>query len=288
MKEEPEEQPAEVEAGEDGDAVPETTATPEESDEDKPITSAEQLAETLKEVNPGMTAIPQMQPYGPGTVAVVINNDHNLQDISPLKRLRISAVDLSGCDVRDLSPLEGMPIMTLYLEGNAHLTDLGPVLGMPLQSLYISETGIENLGPLRGAPLEEFNALGTRVKDLSPLSESPIKMLWLTGCPVKDISPLKKVPLVSLTLENTLVDDISPLAGHPLQRLHIAGTKVTDLSPLEKMQLTRLIFTPANIKTGIEFARQMESLQEIDTTFDGQRPMPPQIFWQRYDAGDFK
>ena len=153
-----------------------------------------------------------MEPISADLLALVIN-DPKLKDISPLARQRIGRLDLSKCDIADLSPLQGLPLDELSLEDNARLADITALRGMPLQKLYLSRTRVENLGPLRGAPLEDLNLLGARVKDLSPLAECPIKMLWLTGCPVEDISPLRRVPLVSLTLQDTRVSDLSPLAG---------------------------------------------------------------------------
>ena len=262
---------------------PESPNKEEASDDPKSIRSPEQLAAALKEKNPQFSGQVQMQPISPELFAVAIQ-DGNLRDISPLARQRIGALDLSKCDITDLSPLEGLPIVQLYLEENERLSDISALRGMPLQELYLSNTRVENIGPLRGAPLTKFNAVGTRIKDLSPLESCPIEMLWLTDCPVKDISPLKKVPLVSLTLENTEVDDISPLAGHPvIQRLHIGRAEVTDLTPVGQMKLTRLIFTPSKIKKGIDVVRNSPTLQELGTNFDNR--MPPSIFWSMYDEG---
>ncbi len=255
----------------------------------QPIATPEQLAAALKEKNPGFGGQLQMEPISADLLALVIN-DPSLKDVSPLARQRIGLLDLSKCDITDLSPLQGLPLAELYLEDNARLADITALRGMPLQKLYLSRTRVENLGPLRGAPLEDLNLLGTRVKDLSPLAACPIKMLWLTGCPVEDISPLRRVPLVSLTLQDTRVSDLSPLAGHPLQRLHIGGTEVTDLTPLGSSQLTRLIFTPGKIKTGLDAVRKMATLQELGTRFDDSADdkMPPATFWELYDKGELK
>jgi Leucine-rich repeat (LRR) protein len=132
----------------------------------------------------------------------------------------------------------------------------------------------------------------SRVSDLAPLAKVPqLRELWLTACPVTDIGPLKDVPLlVSLTVAETSVSDLSPLTNHPLERLHIAKTRVTDLSVLRTLRLTRLVFTPERIRTGIELAREMPTLRELDTEFPvpGRRPLPPRIFWELYDAGQLK
>jgi len=253
------------------------------------IATPEQLAEALKERNPGFSGQMQMEPISADLLALAIN-DPNVKDISPLARQRIGVLDLSKCDIADASPLAGLPLVELYLEDNQRLADISALRGMPLRKLYLSRTRVENLGPLRGAPLEELNLLGTPVKDLAPLAECPIGMLWLTGCPVADIAPLRRVPLVSLTLQDTPVADLGPLEGHPLQRLHIGGAEVTDLTPIGSSQLTRLIFTPGKITKGLDAVRKMASLQELGTRFDdtADDKMPPATFWERYDKGELK
>jgi internalin A len=251
---------------------------------DEPIRTLEQLIAALKQKNPGFDDQNlAMQPIDADLLYVVIN-DPAINDISPLRRQRIGALDLRNCDLTDLSALEGLPIVELYLEDNQRLRDLSPLRGMPLQKLYLSNTAVENLGPLRGAPLIELNAIGTSVRDLGPLSQSPLQLLWLTDCPVTDVAPLKSMPLISLTLENAPVEDLGPLAGSPIQRLHIGGTAVTDLTPVAQMRLSRLIFTPGRIKTGLQAVRNSASIREIGTDLDNR--LPPAEFWQRYDQGN--
>ena len=93
---------------------------------------------------------------------------------------------------------------------------------------------------------------------------------------------LAEVPLVSLTLQRTKVKDLSPLTKTQLRRLHITETPVEDLSPLKGMALTRLVFTPANIKKGLEVAKELP-LQEIGTRFDEEAKdlAPPAVFWEK-------
>lgn len=107
-------------------------------------------------------------------------------------------------------------------------------------------------------------------------------MLWLNETPVADISSLADSPLMSLTLEGTSVSDLRPLSGvSSLRRLHIGRTKVRDLTPLKRLQLTRLVFSPKNIRVGLETVRNMKTLTEVGTTLDSR--MPPQQFWKLYD-----
>ena len=156
-----------------------------------------------------------------------------------------------------------------------------------------SDTPLENVEGLKGAPLTSLRLVNTKIKDIEPLRGGRLQSIWLNNAPLDDCSPLASNPLVSVTLAGTKVSDISCFKGHPtLQRLHIGETEVTDLTPLQTMGgLTRLIFTPNRIKTGIEYARQMPSIREIGTAFgtpeDEGKMFPPNVFWQMYDEGKF-
>jgi len=281
--------PAKPPAGPGGESTIDEVENPDE-DRPTPIATIDELKTALKAKNPDFGGEIRVDPFGQlagQDLLMLTFRDKKLNDISPLAgmRTRIGGLDLSQCGVTDISPLEGMRLMCLYMEENK-VRDISVLKGMPLIELYLSNTEVEDISSLHGAPLKKLNLLGTRVSDLRPLSKSPIQMLWLNGCPVKDVTPLKTVPLVSLTLADTKVTDIRPLMGHPIQRLHIGGTDVTDLTPLNRMQLTRLIFTPHKIEKGIRAARQMRSLTEIGTSFESF--LPPIQFWALFDAGQIK
>jgi Leucine-rich repeat (LRR) protein len=111
-------------------------------------------------------------------------------------------------------------------------------------------------------------------------------MLWLNDTPVSDISPLKNCPLVSLTLHRTQVIDLSPLAGTSLERLHIGETPVSDLTPITGLVLSRLIFSPGQIRKGLDEVRNMITFRELGTTFENR--MPPNSFWQLLDDGNLE
>jgi hypothetical protein len=55
---------------------------------------------------------------------------------------------------------------------------------------------------------------------------------------------------------------------------------------LEGLSLQEIIFTPRDIRRGMDVLRQMKSLTIIST--DGRRNFTPEEFWKRYDAGEFK
>lgn len=301
---EPAETPPSTEPAE--EVAPESTVPT-----DSPVTP-EQLEAAIKEKNPKFTGevLTQMGPKG---IAAVGINDPAIEDISPLAGLPLYVVDLHDCHISDLSALEGMklgrvdlsntgvsdisvlagmPLETAYLN-KTRVTDSSPLAGAPLMDVDFSDTPLENVDGLKGAPMTSLYLVNTKVKSVEPLRGGRLQSVWLNNAPLDDCSPLASNPLVSVTLAGTKVSDISCFKGHPtLQRLHIAETAVTDLTPLQSMNgLTRLIFTPNRIKTGIEYARRMPSIQEIDTAFgtpgDDNKMFPPNVFWQMYDEGKF-
>jgi len=260
----------------------------------QPPANAEELKARLRERNPLFQAEVGVE-LADGKIVSVEIHDENLRDISPLAGLPLEILDLAGCPVEDLYPLKGMPLRVLYLE-RTRVQDLTPLKGMPLVELRLNETPVEDLRPLAGAPLRRLYLARTKVRDLSPLAGSIyLDSLWLNDCPVEDIRPLATCPnLVSLTLAGTQVQDLSPLKGLRLERLHIARTPVEDLRPLAWLRLTRLVFTPSRIKEGLDVVRRMPTLREIGTAFgEEDRGLesdlrPPHLFWQEFDAGRFQ
>ncbi len=258
--------------------TPDTPAEPSETPSGAPaktpsdeIKSQEELEAALKAKNPRFSG-PVGVGYDREGVFYVEINDPGVEDISPLARL----------------PLKQMPRVNIYLEQTA-VKDISVLEGLPLWKLYLTNTPVSDLSALKGlrTKMKEFNAIGSKVTDLSPLEGLDVEMIWLSECPISDIGPLQNVRVVSVTLADTKVSDLGPLKAHTtLKRLHIARTEVTDLSPLQWMNLTRLIFTPNRIKTGIEHARDMPGLTEIGIDFN--QRLPPAQFWPKYDAGEFK
>lgn len=204
-----------------------------------------------------------------------------ISDLSPLASIPFGALDLRGQDVTNLEPLKGMPLKLLGIE-DTKVVDLTPLKGMKLHKLYLNNTAVSDLGPLAGMPLTELMLVGTKVKDIRSLKGTPLQGLWLNGTQVNYISPLAGCPLKTLTLEGTKVDDLKPLSKMTsLKRLHIGNTMVSDLTPLDGLRLERLVFTPGDIKKGLDGVRKMKSLTEIGTTLE--TVMPANEFWSRFD-----
>lgn len=109
-------------------------------------------------------------------------------------------LDLSGVEIKDISPLQGMPFVFLDLRQTS-VADLSPLKGMPLDSLLLHDTQVSDLSPLKDLPsLRRLDLRATPVEDLSPLNEMLVPYLLITDTKVTDLTPLADSPLVMLWL----------------------------------------------------------------------------------------
>jgi len=241
------------------------------------------IQETLRKANPDYRGQGVFHEEN-GEIVEAFFPNCGLRDLSPIKGLKLSTLDLSGNPVREIRHLRGMPLSVLWLE-NTRVVSLSSLSNAKLRELRLNNSPIESLDGLQGQPMEQLYAVATRIKDIEPLRKSNLRGLWLTDSPVADLSPLAGLPLESLTAHRTLVNDLSFVRKLPvIQRLHIAETLIEDLTPLEGIRLTRLVFTPSRIKRGMEVARRLSNLKEIGVAFDAQRQelLPPSQFWAQF------
>jgi Leucine-rich repeat (LRR) protein len=164
-----------------------------------------------------------------------------LSDVSPLRGMSLSYLNLSGSPATDLAPLAGMPLTYLVLNSCADLEDLAPVRGLALDSLLIPGTKVGDLSPLKGMPLVHLECQRTPVRDLSPLKGMELVVLDCTSTQIADLSPLQGMPLTALACGQTHVTSLAPLQGLPrLAQLNFSQTSIADLSPLKGMALGSL------------------------------------------------
>ncbi|MEW4487903.1 hypothetical protein AB1L42_07450 [Thalassoglobus sp. JC818] len=258
----------------------------------------------------GNSGITTLEPLRGLPLKVLNLSQTRVTDLSPLEGMKIERMGIAETDISDMSPLTGAPLEHLdatrsqledlsFLEGNTKLThlylegakvlDISPLASSPLKVLWLNKCPVEDLSILTGKQLDELNLCDTPVENLKTVQSMKLGTLWMRNTNVKDLTGISDHGLVSLDVEGSAVNNLNALSGMTtLKRLNISRTQVTDLSPLADLQLERLIFTPNLITTGIEAIRNMSSLQQIDTSFDGvARPMSPSEFWERYDAGEF-
>lgn len=156
-------------------------------------------------------------------------------------------------EIRNLEPLNGMPLTSLNLYGCRILQDLGAVKGMPLTelNLYFCEQ-LRDLKPLQELKLLAYLNLSTcrEIKDLDPLQKLPLATLNLEGCAlVDDLSPLKGMKLTSLGLTSCAnIRDLSVLHGMPLVNLDLTHCRqIRDLSFVQGMKLISLSLAATDV-----------------------------------------
>jgi serine/threonine protein kinase/formylglycine-generating enzyme required for sulfatase activity len=257
------------------------------------VSGAEQFAaviDAMKRANPGFDGAMSPLLENGRLVSLEFRTD-NVSDISPLRELRhLRSLRMTGnfsqqAGISDLSPLTGLPLTELSVDGNSRLSDLSPLKGMSLQTLYAHNSAISDLtpltgmplqhlalwewsgsdlSPLKGMPLTELNIGGNgKAMDLTPLASAPLAYLCLNSSKVSDVSPLKEMPLETLLCENTLVADISPIRSAKLTEFAGDTSRITDISVLQGMPITRF-FCDAIGQREVDLLRGFESLQIIN------------------------
>ena len=172
-----------------------------------------------------------------------------------------NAAAVNSNEISNLSPLSGLPNLTLlYLSGNA-ISDISSLSGLPnLEILWLDGNAISDISPLSGLTnLVELNLSGNALSNsdssalfgLTNLIQLDLRdnlltdISWLSGLTglteldlsnnsISDISPLSGLTgLTSLSLSGNSISDISPLSGLTnLTWLYSADTLISDISPL--------------------------------------------------------
>ena len=109
--------------------------------------------------------------YTNGGVSLMFLN--TIEPFRNLKDIPIYELDLTNCYPKDLTPLKGLPLKKIMLNGQYQISDLSPLKGMNLEELDLGLTSVNDLSPLKGMPLKRLNLLGTPFKNLSSLKNEP-------------------------------------------------------------------------------------------------------------------
>ncbi|MDD4312732.1 MAG: hypothetical protein PHW41_09645, partial [Eubacteriales bacterium] len=164
---------------------------------------------------------------------------NTLSDIPKLRNL--SELSLSYQSISDLTPLKGLHLIRLALNGNL-IKDLSPISSMPdLQELLIGQNPIYSIDSLAScASLQRVDLDDTYVVDISPLG-AELKCVFLKNTPVIDYSPLLKMtPLRDVFLSNLSENELSIL---------VQLTSLTSLVLVDSLTSIKPILTLKNLKS---------------------------------------
>ena len=174
------------------------------------------------------------------------------------------ALDLSDTPIADLSPLEGMPLVSLNLSGCKAVTDFRPLSALPLRTLILNDTKIADLAPLAKLRLlKTLDLSSPQVRDLTLLQGLPLRILNIRNTLVSDLKPLAGMALEEFDGTSIPAVDFSALAGMPLATLTLTHTRVGDLSFLSGMPLKTLLLHHCALARGFGVLRELKSLEVL-------------------------
>jgi len=140
--------------------------------------------------------------------------------------------------IRDLKPVEQLPIVKLHIDNCALIASLDPLRGMRLHHFTMAGIhGIKSIAPLNGMPLEYLDMSHNSISDIGPLRESPLQAFVANWSCIKSLEPLENAPLREVQINANLVTDLAPLTGKELISLVACKNDFRDLSPLQDMPL---------------------------------------------------
>ena len=181
----------------------------------------------------------------------------------------IESLALRGGTFSDLSPLAGLPLKQLYLDGCPNVTDVGSlakITTLEKVTVPVQARNIEALQKLHTLQMlafqvtskspwiptstaDDFWKAWPRMAWMRTLSQAGMKYtanqdaegFWkvtVTSPEFSDCSIFKSANVRELNLTGTSVADIGPLKELTLTKLNVTGTGVTDLSPLRAPALS--------------------------------------------------
>jgi len=194
------------------------------------------------------------------------------ESFAPLEGMKLDSLRVHFSGLNDVASLKGVAVRNLYLGNDrtiAALKDLSPLQGKPLESLWLYDTGVNDLSPLAGMPLKEFIVLhfnSTQIADLAPLRNMPLTTLNIGSSKCSDLTPLRTLKALKvLHLGMPRVKDLRPLEHLPLEFLSFDGTKPESLAPLKSLPLKTILnlnFEP--FRGDADVLKAIASLQTIN------------------------
>ena len=185
----------------------------------------------------------------------------DVTDLSPVRALlRLHTLACKGGGLHkgrlaDLSPLKGMGLTDLNIDETL-VANLSPLKDMKLKSLSLFNTPVSDLSPLDGTDLTALFCGGTRIFSLAPLNRMRrLTTVNIDVAPVRDLSPLKGLALDNLGIAGVKTDDLSLIKDMPLVYLACDFKPERDAALLRSIKTLRII----NRKPANEFWKEVDA-----------------------------
>ncbi|MEA4949560.1 MAG: protein kinase, partial [Petrimonas sp.] len=187
----------------------------------------------------------------------------SLKDIPKLRNL--TSLAICNQQIVDLTPLQGMSIIRLALNGN-RIMNLSAIAEMPyLIELYIGNNPIVRISALSNCTfLRVLDLSSTNVVDLSPISELNLEHVFIRSTPIASYEPLFHLSsLAELSVSDISKSDLELVSNlSQLTQLHYSGT-LPDVTPLFRLRNLTSLLLIDNALTSLEGIESLSQLQNL-------------------------
>jgi serine/threonine protein kinase/Leucine-rich repeat (LRR) protein len=199
-----------------------------------------------------------------------------IAELSPLAGMPLGSLDLDGCnEITNFEPLQEFRSLVSLQARRTQISDLSPLLGLPLTELSLDEARVFDISVLRGMKLNKLSLRNTRVADLSPLAGMPLALLDATAIPATDYSPLAGAPLEKCIIQSSPLRDLSFLRDSPVKELTLFGCNgLRGYSVLAGLKSLDLLILPQSFRSlpeedlaAIGTLRSHPTLKNIQTEY---------------------
>ena len=197
-----------------------------------------------------------------------------LLDFTPIKNLKLTHLDLTSGQIKDLSWISGMTTLKILVLYDNQITNIAPLANLTeLTGLNLRGNNISDVSALsKLTKLTVFDITGnSNITDIQVIRNfSKIESLDLENLPKAnvmqalqncvDLSKIKK-----LNISNNNIEDISVLSGATsLEALWAANNKISNIDALSNCKKLNTLYLNGNKNiTDISAVAELEELKEL-------------------------
>ncbi|MDA3798547.1 MAG: hypothetical protein PF692_05645 [Kiritimatiellae bacterium] len=204
------------------------------------------------------------------------------RNVIALKNIFVSMLDLRFSSLDSLQGIEKQKKLRYLDLTGSNISDISLLRGLSLDYLSLFNTSVSNITSLANSPIKTLVLAMTEVNDLTALKGETLELLDIGSTNIKDLSSLENSPVRSIGLSYLKIEDLSPLTNSPIVGINIWGcNNITNQELILSFELETIFFDPKHTKENvINGLRNMKTLRSINN-------QSTNMFWQRYDSGDF-